>query len=258
MYCQYHKRVGGVSSRLYAKQPSSLHVLPAGSLRNQAADLPRYPRVPPDQSNDIESLEPGPDTAPTAEQTYTRVGTAAQKRLLKDHLTYAAWGIPNQTTAWHRGPVVSRSLSCPRQAQSVGWVSRAHASHNSSCCQVTKIAAEQPQKESSQQRPVCISSTLFVPLFSYVLQILTGPCLALPRNNRAGWTHNLKAAFLVDPVDGTSSTASQPGYPSAIQALSRCNKTLGITGNHRAGGESKALASMLWESGAEGVCERAQ
>ena len=57
-------------------------------------------------------------------------------------------GCPTKTTAWDsQGPVVSSPLSCPRQTQSVSWVSKAHATHNSSCCQVTTTAAEQPHGE---------------------------------------------------------------------------------------------------------------
>lgn len=46
----------------------------------------------------------------------------------------------------------------------------------------------------------------------------------------AGYTPDVRAAFLVDPVDGTTATASQPGYPSAVQALRGQGKQLGIAG----------------------------
>lgn len=46
----------------------------------------------------------------------------------------------------------------------------------------------------------------------------------------AGWTPGVRAAFLVDPVDGTTSTALQPGYPSAVEALRGQGKMLGIAG----------------------------
>jgi len=133
-----------VAPQLLKKYSSSslLPVLPAGSPHNKAADLPRY-RLGHHQTNPVtrKSLEPGPDTAPKTDTP--RHGTAAQKRLLKDHPTYAAWRIPNLSTAWDfQGPVVSKSLSCPRQTQSVGWVSRAHATHNSSCRQVITTAAD--------------------------------------------------------------------------------------------------------------------
>jgi hypothetical protein len=43
-------------------------------------------------------------------------------------------------------------------------------------------------------------------------------------------TPGFRAAFLVDPVDGTTATAQQPGYPSAVDALRGQGKLLGITG----------------------------
>lgn len=46
----------------------------------------------------------------------------------------------------------------------------------------------------------------------------------------AGRTPGIKAAFLIDPVDGTTATAGQPGYPSAVDALRGQDKRLGLTG----------------------------
>lgn len=49
----------------------------------------------------------------------------------------------------------------------------------------------------------------------------------------AGYTPGMRAAFLVDPVDGTTATASKPGYPSAVGALRGQGKQLGIAGTTR-------------------------
>lgn len=46
----------------------------------------------------------------------------------------------------------------------------------------------------------------------------------------AGTTPNVRAAYLVEPVDGFAMTKSMLGYPSAVKLLRDRSMKLGITG----------------------------
>ena len=60
--------------------------------------------------------ESGPFTAPRQSAHTQGLGQQHKERLLKHHLTYAAWEIWNHTTAWDNlGPVVSNSLRLQMQ-----------------------------------------------------------------------------------------------------------------------------------------------
>lgn len=62
------------------------------------------------------------------------------------------------------------------------------------------------------------------------------PCAALPpllhshQSTPAGTTPNVRAAYLVDPVDGFRVTDGKLGYPSAVKLLRDRSMKLGITG----------------------------
>jgi hypothetical protein len=49
----------------------------------------------------------------------------------------------------------------------------------------------------------------------------------------AGTTPNVRAAYLVDPIDGFALTKSMLGYPSAVKLLRDRSMKLGITGEQR-------------------------
>lgn len=53
-----------------------------------------------------------------------------------------------------------------------------------------------------------------------------------------GTTPNVRAAYLVDPVDGFALTKTMLGYPSAVKLLRDRSMKLGITG--------KTTSGQLW------------
>jgi hypothetical protein len=90
---------------------------------------------------------PGPVPDVAAPQ-HTRDKDNSSKWLLKDRPTHAALQFPNQTTAARYPRTCGHQVArLPQTNTRRSWVSRAHATHSSSVCQVTTSAAVQPHVE---------------------------------------------------------------------------------------------------------------
>jgi hypothetical protein len=101
-----------------------------------------------------EHCSPSGPVPDVAAPHHTRDKDNSSKWLLKDHPTHAALQFPNQTTAvgYPRtcGQQIARLLQTSTRRS---WVSRAHATHSSSVCQVTTSAAVQPHVENRPRKP---------------------------------------------------------------------------------------------------------
>ena len=96
---------------------------------------------------------PGPVPDVAAPQ-HTRDKDNSSKWLLKDRPTHAALQFRNQTTAVGYPRTCGQQVArLPQTSTRRSWVSRAHATHNSSVRQVTTSAAVPPHVENRPRKP---------------------------------------------------------------------------------------------------------